>query len=116
MEVATITGLFNTLGTAGIFLYACWYLMRRMEEQSNERAREAREREDRLVRSLAETDQYMRTTWSSLVEKNAAVVERNTEAMHEMSQAMEGFACRELRKEDITKVISERRYQTGEVR
>lgn len=116
MEVATITGLFNTLGTAGIFLYACWYLMRRMEEQSNERAKEAREREDRLVKSLAETDQYMRTTWTAVVERNAGVVERNTEAMHEMAQAMEGLACRELRKEDITHVINERRFKKGEVR
>lgn len=109
MDVTAVTSLFNTVGTAGIFLYACYYLMKQQESREAERARDAREREDRLVRSLSETDQYMRTTVAGLVERNAGVIERNTEAMREVASTLESLACHELRKDEIQHMIEERR-------
>lgn len=53
MDVATISGLFNTVGLGGVFLWAVYYMLKRNEAQAAQQREEAIQRESRLVDALA---------------------------------------------------------------
>lgn len=108
MEVSAVTALFNTIGMGGVFLYAAWYLMQRLEAQAAEQRAEALKRESRLVVALHDSDVYTRTTM-------AGVIERNTEAMTAMGSNFESLACRDLRKDDVRTAIEKVNRRAGEM-
>lgn len=107
MEVTALAGLVNTVGMGGVFLYAAWYLMKRLESRESQQRDEALKREERLLVALKESETYMRNTV-------VAVVDRSTQAMNNMAGALDGLACRELRKEELRPVIEHARRRAGE--
>lgn len=107
MEVTAISGLVNTVGMGGVFLYAAYYLMKRLESRESQQRDEAIAREERLLVALKESETYMRTT-------AVAALDRSSQAMGKMAGALEGLACRELRKEELRPVIEHARRRAGE--
>lgn len=107
MDISAISGLFNTIGMGGVFLYASWYLMKRLEGRETQQRDEALAREERLLEALKESETYMRTT-------AATALERSAQAMNNMAGALDGLACRDLRKEDLRPVIDHARRRVGE--
>lgn len=99
--------LAKTFGVGGVFLWAAFYLMKRLEVQFAQEREQALKREERLVEALSESQVYTRTTM-------AAVIERNTTAWGEMAVTFEGMACRDLRREDLKPVIDNARRRAGE--
>lgn len=107
MDVTAVSGLVNTVGMGGVFLYAAFYLMKRLEARETQQREEALAREERLLGALKESENYMRTTASAALERSAA-------AMNNMAGALEGLACRELRAQDLRPVIDQARRRAGE--
>lgn len=113
MDVAAVTGLFNSIGTAGIYLYACYYLMKRMEAKESERAAESREREARLITTLEHTETYIRETLAVQLSQNNQALQTNSEALRDVARALESVPCHNLRGEDVKRVHEERRQRQG---
>lgn len=109
MDVSAISGLFNSIGIGGVFLYASWHLMKRLEAREAMAREEALAREERLLVALKESETYMRTT-------AVTALERSTQAMNHMAGALEGLACRELRTSDLRTVLENAHRRAGESR
>lgn len=107
MDVTAVSGLVNTVGMGGVFLYAAFYLMKRLEARETQQREEALAREERLLQALQESEGYMRST-------AATALERSAQAMNNMAGALEGLACRELRAQDLRPVIDQARRRAGE--
>lgn len=105
--MTAISGLVNTVGMGGVFLYAAWYLMKRLENRESQQRDEALAREERLLVALKESETYMRNTV-------VAVVDRSTQAMNNMAGALDGLACRDLRKDELRPVLEHARRRAGE--
>jgi hypothetical protein len=101
MDIAAVTGLFNSIGTAGIYLYACYYLMKRMEAKESERAAESREREARLISTLEHTETYIRETLAIQLAQNNQALQDAGAAMRGLARAFEEVPCRSLGIQDI---------------
>lgn len=84
MEVAAVVEIVKTLGLSGVFLFGCIYLYRAQEAKEKRIASDAKSREERLGKRLDATEEYIRTT-------QADALNRNTTALHEVSNAIEGL-------------------------
>lgn len=107
MDVTAISGLVNTVGMGGVFLYAAYYLMKRLECRESQQREEALAREERLLEALKESETYMRTT-------AVTALDRSSQAMAKMAVALEGLACRDLRAQDLRPVVEQARRRAGE--
>jgi len=107
MEISMVFELAKTFGVGGVFLWAAFYLMKRLEVQFAQEREQSLKREERMVIALTESQVYTRGTM-------AGVIERNTAAMSDMAATFEGLACRDLRREDLKPVIDNARRRAGE--
>lgn len=114
MDVMALQQLFGTLGMSGIFLYACWYLIRRAEEREKERAMESIKREERIVHFLTESEAFIRTSMRECIDRQTDATNRHAEAMNNVANAMANMPCRTFRKEDIERLIAEAKQEIKE--
>ncbi|MDP2325799.1 MAG: hypothetical protein Q8N51_17470 [Gammaproteobacteria bacterium] len=107
MDITAVSTLVNTIGIGGVFLYASWYLMRRLEAREASQRQDALEREKKLLEALTENQHYTRTTVVS-------ALERNTDATRATAVALEGLACRGLRTDELRPLIERAQRRAGE--
>lgn len=81
--------LFDAFGTPAIFIAACFYLLKRIEQRDSIRDKEARERELALAKRLNESEQYMRDTLVAQLEKSNAAIQASNAAIRAMVAAVE---------------------------
>ena len=115
MEPA-VSELFNMLGTSGIFLAGCWYLMQRMEKKDEARAKEALERERRLVTLVEVSEDYIRKTLAETVDRNTTAMTDNARALTEASRSFENLPCGHLRHGELKPLLESAGKRTGERR
>lgn len=109
MDITAVSTLFNTIGIGGVFLYASWYLMRRLEAREASQRDEALEREQRLLAALGENQQYTRTTVVNALERNTDATRDMQAAFQEVKTAFQGLACHELRTDELRPLVEKAR-------
>jgi hypothetical protein len=113
--------LFKIFGQAGMLVYACMYLQKRLDAKEAQQAAEAEKRDGESIKreerlalvidkrdaAIEKRDVFIQTTMVTHLDKAS-------DAMNNMAHALEGLQCRDLRTEDIQRVYNERRHASGE--